>query len=301
MDILILGSQGFIGSHLVNFFKNKSYSVTGCDLIESSTQRYTYHKVSILSPDFDSVFLDQSFDVCINASGSGNVPYSITHPLSDFEGNTFAVAKTLDTIRKHNPSCRYVHISSAAVYGNPQQLPIKETVNLAPLSPYGFHKVMSEIICKEYYQLFNIPMVIIRPFSVYGNGLKKQLLWDTCQKLHADKCISLFGTGRETRDFLHISDLFQIIKKIMDNSPFECNIYNAATGTETTIRQIADIFQKNFPGQKQILFSEEVKKGDPINWKADISLVTKLGFIPKAILNNSIVDYITWYCNLVNE
>lgn len=300
MNILILGSQGFIGSHLAAFFTNNTHSVTGCDLVEFSTQSYNYHKVSILSPDFDSVFLDQSFDVCINASGSGNVPYSITHPLSDFEGNTLAVAKALDTIRKHNPSCRYVHISSAAVYGNPQQLPIKETDKLAPLSPYGFHKVMSEIICKEYYQLYNLHIAIIRPFSVYGNGLKKQLLWDTCQKLYADKCISLFGTGNETRDFLHISDLFQIIIKIIANSAFECNIYNAGTGDETTIRQIADIFEENFPEQKQISFSGEVKKGDPVNWKADISLITKLGFVPKVNRNDAIVDYITWYCNLVN-
>ncbi len=301
MNILILGSQGFIGIHLVTFFLSKSYSVTGCDLVEYSTQSFTYHKVSILSPDFDSIFIDQSFEVCINASGSGNVPYSISHPLSDFEANTIAVAKVLDTIRKHNPSCKYVHISSAAVYGNPKQLPIKEDGRLAPLSPYGFHKVMSETICKEYYQLYNLSIAIIRPFSVYGNGLRKQLLWDICQKLHNDKNASLFGTGRETRDFLHISDLLQLIMEIVENSLFEYNIYNAATGTETTIRQIADIFEKNFPGQKQISFSGEVKKGDPINWRADISLVTELGFSPKVTLNDSIVDYITWYCNLVNE
>ncbi|MEJ7676469.1 MAG: SDR family oxidoreductase [Segetibacter sp.] len=260
MNILILGVQGFIGKHLVNFFINKSHAVTGCDLVEFSTQSYTYYKASILSPDFESIFLGQSFDVCINASGSGNVGYSISHPYSDFQANTVAVAKVLDTLRKYNPACKYLHISSAAVYGNPGRLPIKEGDNHAPLSPYGFHKVMSETICKEYYQLYNLHITIIRPFSVYGNGLKKQLLWDICQKLHKNDSISLFGTGKETRDFLHISDLLLLIMKIIENSPFECDIYNAATGTETTIRQIADIFEKNFPGSGQISFSGEVKK-----------------------------------------
>lgn len=299
--LLVLGSQGFIGSHFVDFFLDNGYLVTGCDLVEFSEQNYTYHKVSILSPDFDSVFIDQSFDICINASGSGNVPYSISHPLSDFEANTMAVVKVLDTIRKNKPCCKYVHISSAAVYGNPKQLPVTEDVNLAPLSPYGFHKVMSEMVCYEYYQLYNLPIAIIRPFSVYGNRLKKQLLWDICQKLHSNKSISLFGTGEETRDFIHISDLVESIMKVIENSQFKCEIYNAASGAETTIRQIADIFEKNFPGQKQISFSGEVKKGDPLNWRADISLITKLGFIPKVRLQKAVVDYITWYQKFVNE
>ena len=301
MNILILGSQGFIGSNLVKFFTNKSHTVTGCDLVELPPSTYIYHKVSILSADFDLIFSSQSFDVCINASGSGNVSYSIGYPLSDFEANTLAVAKVLDTIRKHNPFCKYLHISSAAVYGNPKHLPIMEDFELAPLSPYGYHKLMSEMICKEYYKFYNLPIDIIRPFSVYGKGLKKQLLWDTCQKLQNNKSVSLFGTGNETRDFIHISDLAELISKIIGNSTFDCNIYNAATGSEITIRQIADIFEKHFTGQKKILFSGEVKKGDPLNWKADISKAYKLGFTPKIILYDAIVDYITWFSDLVNE
>jgi UDP-glucose 4-epimerase len=302
--MLLLGSRGFIGSNLAVFFTNKHHHVTGCDLVEFSTQNYTYHRVSVLSPDFDSIFLDQPFDFCINASGSGNVSYSIAHPFNDFDSNTVVVAKVLDTIRKYQPLCKYLHISSAAVYGNPKQLPIKEEDNLAPVSPYGFHKLMSEMLCKEYYQLYNLPVAIIRPFSVYGNGLKKQILWDTCQKLNNNNNnnnVSLFGTGRETRDFIHISDLLELIMQVLETSPFECDAYNAGTGTETTIRQIADIFENNFPGSVNISFSGEAKKGDPINWRADISKVTHLGFTAKANLDNAIIHYITWYCNSVNE
>ncbi|MEO8413537.1 MAG: SDR family oxidoreductase [Ginsengibacter sp.] len=294
MKILILGSEGFIGKHLVIFFTNKGDEVTGCDIVESSTQNYTYHKLSILSPDFDSLFINQSFDICMNASGSGNVSWSVIHPFNDFELNTVAVAKVLDTIRKYQPICKYIHISSAAVYGNPKELPVKETDTTAPLSPYGFHKLMSETLCREYYELYILPIAIIRPFSVYGNGLKKQLLWDICNKLQRNKSISLFGTGGETRDFIHISDLLELTAKIIDNSRFECDVYNAASGTETSVREVAAIFEKNFPGS-EISFSGEQKKGDPANWKATISKVINLGFTPKANLGNSIADYINWY------
>src|ERR1700757_1974292 len=165
MKIVILGSHGFIGSHLVDFFMFRGDTITGCDLVEDAATGYSYQKISILSPDFDTLFSKQQFDVCINASGSGNVAYSLANPISDFEANAFSVVKVLDTIRKYQPFCKYVHISSAAVYGNPVSLPIKESDTLAPLSPYGYHKLISEQLCKEYHHLYNLPVTIIRPFS----------------------------------------------------------------------------------------------------------------------------------------
>lgn len=295
MKIIILGSQGFIGSHLVDFFLKEKHDVVGCDLIESPVSYYNYQKVSILSSDFDTLFSTNVFDVCINASGSGNVGYSIVHPLNDYEANTYSVAKVLDTIRKFQPDCKYVHISSAAVYGNPAQLPIKEMTTLAPLSPYGYHKLMSEQLCKEYSHLYNLPVAIIRPFSVYGNGLKKQLLWDICSKLKTADSVCLYGTGDESRDFIHINELAELTSIIIKKSEFQCDIYNAAAGKEITIKQIAKIFTDYFRGAKQITFSGEKKEGDPINWKADIDRLLKLGFSSTIDINAGVNDYIKWY------
>jgi len=295
MNILILGSQGFIGSHLVNYFLKKKYSVIGCDLVEYSTNRFTYHKISILSSDFENLFSVNNFISCINASGSGNVGYSLQHPLSDFEANTFVVAKVLDTIRKYQPTCKYVHISSAAVYGNPQKLPISETDVLAPLSPYGFHKFMSEQLCKEYHQLYQLPISIIRPFSVYGKGLKKQLIWDICNKLSVSRQITLFGTGKESRDFLHVDDLAFLIDVVEQKSPFNCSVYNAASGKETFIKDIADIFENYFKNTITIHFSGEIKQGDPINWCAEIDTIKNLGFETKTDFKDSVNNYIQWY------
>lgn len=298
MNILILGSHGFIGSYLVEAFLSKGDLVTGCDLVEDAASGFDYHKISILSPDFDSLFSTSKFDCCINASGSGNVSFSFENPISDFEANTLCVAKVLDTIRKYEPSCRYIHLSSAAVYGNPQSLPVKETDATAPLSPYGFHKLMSEQLCSEYYTLYKLPITIVRPFSVYGNGLKKQLLWDICTKLSKNKSIVLFGTGNETRDFLHVSDMASFITRIVEKSDFTAATYNLASGEETSIRDIASIFEQHFPGNKTISFSGEEKKGDPINWRADVSAIAKMGLQPKKLLKDSIVDYINWYSAL---
>jgi UDP-glucose 4-epimerase len=298
VKILILGSQGFIGSHLVNYFVEKNYAVIGCDLVEFSTNRFAYNKVSILSSDFEKLFIENIFTLCINASGIGNVGYSLEHPLSDFESNTAAVAKVLDTIRKYQPTCKYMHISSAAVYGSPQKLPILETDILAPLSPYGFHKLMSEQLCKEYHQLYHLPIAIIRPFSVYGKGLKKQLIWDVCSKLSVSDKITLFGTGKESRDFLNVEDLALLIDIVAQKSPFNCNVYNAASGKETFIEEVVDIF-KNYLGNRiSINFSGKIKQGDPMNWCADISLIRHFGFETKTDFKDSVINYINWHQSL---
>ena len=299
MKLLILGSQGFIGSYIVKHLCEHGDTIYGCDLVEFNSNVYHYSKLSVLSSDFEQLFMSNSFDVCINASGSGNVGYSIENPLSDFEANSLAVFKILDCIKKHQPTCKYLHISSAAVYGNPIKLPICENDETNPLSPYGFHKLMSETICKEFHQLFGISIAIIRPFSVYGNGLKKQLLWDICQKLEVNNRIDLYGTGRESRDFIHINDLVQIIDLIIKKTTFKCEVFNVANGEETTINNLATIFGNYYP-EKEICFLGKTKIGDPLNWKADINKIISLGYTPKVKLSEGVEKYITWFKHIKN-
>lgn len=294
MKILVLGSRGFIGSNIVEGMLSQNYEIIGCDLVEYSTKSYEYHKLSLHSLDFESIFM-QKIDFCINAAGSGNVNYSFLHPTDDFDSNTTAVVKVLEIIKKNQPDCKYIHISSAAVYGNPNFLPIDENFQIKPLSPYGYHKWLSEIICKEYFHLYNIPISIIRPFSVYGNGLRKQLLWDLCLKLKENTLVTLFGTGSETRDFIHILDLVDAIISIINYGAFQCDTYNVASNKETSIAEIAHFFENNFPGEKKISFNGEVKKGDPANWCADISKLKKIGFKPKILFENGARNYINWF------
>lgn len=299
MRILVLGSLGFIGSSLVSSLLHNGYEVTGCDLVDS-VQKYKYYKMSVLSGDFDTLLKDYQFDFCINASGNGNVSYSFSNTYTDFEANTVSIAKVLNVIARYQESCKFIHLSSAAVYGNPLSLPITENAEISPLSPYGFHKMISEEICREYYQLFKIPIVIIRPFSVYGNGLRKQLLWDLCTKLQEGNEVSLFGTGNETRDFIHIKDLVQIIMLLIHSGNYNCTIYNAANGIETRIKEISSICIKYFPEIKQVHFNGQVKIGDPVMWKADIKKINSLGYIQSITLDNGITEYINWFKNTLS-
>lgn len=297
MKVLILGSEGFIGKHLVRFYLDKKCTVSGCDIIETPQKKeYNYYKLSLLSSDFSELFSNQKFDICINASGSGNVSFSMQHPVSDFEANLQTVIHVLENIKKYNIECKFIHISSAAVYGNPSCLPIPETAQIKPLSPYGWHKYMSELLCLEYSEIYKLKTAFVRPFSVFGPGLKKQLLWDILQKINnATDSIELWGTGNESRDFIYITDLIEAIDLIVKGGELKGEGYNLASGVETTVNYVANKIVSQLDKKINIVFNNQVRIGDPLNWLADLSKIKGLGFKNKIDIDTGIEQYCNWF------
>ena len=292
MKILIIGSKGFIGSHCLDYFHSKEFEVHQADIYDSN--ELNYYQIDIQNSDFSSPFKENKFDVCINASGSAHVGFSFEKPSKDFELNVINVQKILVAIRDYNPECKFINFSSAAVYGNPESLPILESSSCKPLSPYGFHKLQSELLLTEYHNFFDLKTCSLRVFSAYGPRLKKQLFWDLYQKaLHGD-IISLFGTGNETRDFIYIDDLIQIIDLVIEKSPFKGTIYNVASHVEVSIAEAAETFINAYSPNKKIVFSGEVKQGDPNNWLANIEILKQLGFKPKFTLKEGLNIYTSW-------
>jgi UDP-glucose 4-epimerase len=292
MNLLIIGSEGFIGKHCTQFFSHKGYTVFEADVINQ--QKLNYTTISKNNSSFNELFATHQFDICINASGSANVGFSFENPDIDFDLNVVNVHKLLVAIRTHNPVCKFINFSSAAVYGNPSSLPINEDANKNPLSPYGFHKLQSEYLLKEYHRFFGIATCNLRVFSAYGPGLRKQLFWDLFQKTKQNKNIPLFGTGAETRDFIYIDDLLSALQCIIDNAPFDGESYNIASGTETSIREAASTFFHFLDPSIIHHFSGEHKLGDPDNWVADIDKLKKIGFKPLHSIATGLEQTVQW-------
>jgi len=292
MKILIIGSKGFIGSHCVSYFK-KDHDVWGCDVVHDYLNP-NHFTISGSYSDFTDAFTKVKYDVCINCSGAASVPESLANPLRDYELNTANVFRILDSIRKFNPDCKFITLSSAAVYGNPRELPINENHNLAPVSPYGKHKLQSEEICREFYNDFGIQTCTLRIFSAYGPRLKKQLFWDLYQRSRKSHSLELFGTGRESRDFIFISDIIEALRVVIDNASFCGEAINVASGEESYIEDAARIFLDKIGWNGQLSFSGENRAGDPINWKADITRLKAFGFSPKVTMNDGLMEYAKW-------
>lgn len=294
MSVLIIGSKGFIGSHLLNYFKLNNLKVIGCDVVTDYTDE-KYVQIDATNANYHQIFEKNKISVCINCSGAASVPLSLENPLKDFNLNTVNVFKILDAIRKYQPDCKFINLSSAAVYGNPTELPIKEDFSYSPVSPYGLHKMQAEQICQEFYEFYNIKTCSLRIFSAYGEGLKKQLLWDLFQKFSKNDRIELFGTGNETRDFIYIDDIVQAIKCVLENADFKGESINVANGEELTISEIASLFCSQFAvGKKRVTFNNTVKEGDPLNWRADITILKSFGYKKTNSIEQGIKKYILW-------
>lgn len=298
MNILIIGSEGFIGSHCVRYFLAKDYNVYGCDIHDVASANYRYHQVSRMFPLYSEILDKEKFDFCLNAAGNGSVPVSVNEPYRDFEANVADTFRILDTLRTFSPKCKYINISSAAVYGNPSVLPVKENSAIQPVSPYGFHKYLAERLCAEFFALYRLPTCSVRPFSVYGPGLKKQIVWDLFHKVKEEKeQIILFGTGEETRDFIFIDDMLIALETIMKKADFVSEVYNLAGGSSITIKELAKLVINTIGTNREVMFSGEVRKGDPCYWQADVSKIKQLGFHQTIPLEKGIPITVEWLKN----
>lgn len=292
MTILIIGSKGFIGSHCVSYF-SRSHTVWQCDVVVDYTAN-NYIQVDASNADYHEVFQAAQFDVCINCSGAASVPDSLVNPQRDFMLNTVNVFKQLDAIRKFNSECKYINMSSAAVYGNPNYLPIDESHPLLPISPYGVHKKITEEICASFQAHYGLQTCSLRIFSAYGEGLQKQLFWDLHKKSKEKSTVSLFGSGLESRDFIHIEDVVQAIDLVINQETFEYPCYNIANGKEITIRAVTEVFYMVHNPTVSITFRGQTRPGDPINWVADISRIKALGYVSHNDIQTGLTLYHRW-------
>jgi UDP-glucose 4-epimerase len=298
MKILIIGSKGFIGKESYLHFKSqKQNEVWGCDVVVDYTSK-NYLLIDATNSNFENIFQEHLFDICINCSGAASVYNSIQNPMRDYTLNTYNIFKILEAIRKHKPSCKFIHLSSAAVYGNPETLPVKEEQKLSPVSPYGCHKKSAEDICFEFHKYFNLHTLSLRIFSAYGKGLKKQLFWDLYTKSKKSDELTLYGTGNESRDFIYISDLVYAIDCIINNGKFNGSAINIANNEEIYIKDAASIFFNSIDWSGSFDFSGEQRAGDPINWVADISRLQSLGYQRKVSFEAGLNLYAKWLKNL---
>jgi UDP-glucose 4-epimerase len=233
-------------------------------------------------------------DVIIHCAGSGSVGFSMDHPFQDFQRTVSTTAAVLEFVRLQSPDSALVYPSSAGVYGIAEKLPINESALLQPISPYGLHKKMAENLCLSYGKHYKIAASVIRLFSIYGNTLRKQLLWDACRKLiHNEN--SFFGSGQERRDWLHIEDTATLLFAAGQNASPDCPIVNGGSGTGISTREILTELFTYFGSSELPQFTSSNRPGDPVDYIADISRVGQWNWRPLKKWKEGIREYVDWY------
>lgn len=295
-SVVITGVNGFIGSHMAEKCLKDGYHVIGIDINSISVvDKIEYYQLNLYEDSIDDILELHHPFALIHCAGMADVNYSVQHSDSDFVSNVMIARKVLYSIKNVSDDTRFVFLSSAGVYGNPISNPISENHEKNPISPYALHKVLVEEICLYFVKQYNIDVRILRIFSAYGVGLKKQIFWDMGQKVKEYGMLELFGTGEETRDFIYIDDLVYAIWLIMEKNKTDEIVYNVANGIEIKIKDVAEIFcEKCGLSKTKISFNGYKRQGNPINWCADIGRIKKLGYKPQTDIDTGISQYVKW-------
>lgn len=290
--VLITGAAGFIGNRLVKIFISEGYETFGWDRIsmENVQSIDMLDETSVVS-----MIQQMQPDIVIHCAGSADVGKSVQCPEMDYASNVTITHNLLFALHKlHLDNTKIVFLSSAGVYGNPVSLPITEDMPVNPLSPYALHKVMCEDMCHYFKSNYGMDIKIARIFSAYGAGLRKQIFWDMHQKVVRTGKLEMFGTGDESRDYIHVNDVVQSLY-LLATKESDFMIYNVANGEETTIRQATEYYATCAGISKdKISFNGYVREGDPINWRADNRRIKGIGYKKSMEMLEGLQDYVNW-------
>ncbi len=297
-SILVSGVAGFIGRYVARHFSEQGWSVIGIDNSPPENAPLAnlsaYHRLQLPDAALNGLLQEHSPQVCIHCAGRASVGLSLTDPAADFYASAALTFEILNALRLNVPSCRFIFLSSAAVYGNPESLPVSETQPPAPLSPYGFHKWQSEQLCLEFAKVYGLPTASLRIFSAYGPGLRRQVLWDICQKVITQKSLTLQGTGKESRDFIHALDIARALSVVATSAPMQGEVYNLGSGQEVAIGQLANMVLEALDADCSPEFDGVVPAGTPLNWRADVSKLQALGFTASVPLERGVKTFANW-------
>jgi UDP-glucose 4-epimerase len=296
--VLLTGAAGFIGRAMARALRSDGKSVIGIDMAPPenapSASLTRYVQMRLPHRDLDAVLAEHRPAAVIHCAGRASVGLSFDDPGADFHCGTVVTFELLDALRRHAPECRFVFLSSAAVYGEPEALPVSENAPVRPISPYGFHKRQCELLCEEFASIYEMRTSALRIFSAYGPGLRRQVVWDLCYRLLSAGKLELQGTGAESRDFVHVKDVVQAASMVLHQAEMLGEVYNVASGEEVTIRELAERLVAALRVDIEPVFDGVVAQGNPRNWRADITKLAKLGFSPGVSLEDGLNGVATW-------
>jgi len=279
--ILITGSSGQLGSYLVESIPNSM----GLDIEPSKYTKLVWD----LRKDPSEILKNYEIDAIIHAAAQVSVVKSVEDPKFDAENNIIGTLNLLEYARKHDIE-QFIYISSAAVYGEPQYLPIDEQHPTAPMSPYGLSKLTGERYALLYAELYGLQVASIRPFNIFSPRQDPSSPYSGVISIFVDRAkkglpLIIYGDGKQTRDFVNVHDVIQLINLVLEKHA--TGIYNCGTGKATSIDELANIIIELSNKELMIVY-DKPREGDIKHSYADISRAKALGFTPTTNLKDDI-------------
>jgi UDP-glucose 4-epimerase len=279
--ILVTGGAGFIGSHVADGFRAQGHEVAVVDNMSAGNRANLDASIKLYERDIrddamDQVFQDFRPDVVDHHAAQSNVPASVSDPVYDASVNVLGGLNLLRLSAKHAVK-KFIYISSGgAMYGEPEELPVKETAPVRPLSPYGASKQALEAWLGVYQRTFGVEFTVLRYANIYGprQSLREEgaVVAAFATRMAADEPVTIDGTGQQTRDFVYVGDCVTANVAALDLGSGMA--FNIGTGRETSISEIFDAMAEVAGYTHQPKYGP-ARKGDVVRIVLDPSLAQR--------------------------
>jgi UDP-glucose 4-epimerase len=267
--ILITGHKGFVGSRLYNklislYGKDK---VIGIDLKDGNDIIHNIPK--------------NEYDVIFHMAAMPKVEFSVENPSYTLYHNVYGTSKILEFAVKNNVK-KVIFSSSSAIYGN----------NGVVTSPYGLHKLQSELECKLYSNLYNLDVVCLRYFNIYSEdqeygGSYSTVISSWMHLLKNNKPLRIDGDGSQTRDYIHVEDIVNAnIFCYQSQIKFNADCYDVGSGTVVSLNDIKNFIDNKYHNVEWLNAPERI--GDVKHTKANIKPFLELGWKPTIDINDGL-------------
>jgi UDP-glucose 4-epimerase len=312
---LVTGCAGFIGSHLTESLLADGIAVLGVDCFNDNYGRR--EKLANLETarewkNFEFVPLDLSrgelqdlveeCDVVYHLAAEPGVRSSWGLRFDQYLRNNVLATQLLLEAMRAEPDKRFIYASSSSVYGQAEALPTHEHATPRPYSPYGMTKLAGEHLCSLYYGNHGVDAVSLRYFSVFGPRQRPDMAFNIfCRAAVRDKPITVFGDGRQTRDFTYVGDVVAATRAAAAAPGVGGEVFNVGGGSRIGLADAIEHIRE-FSGQPLEVQYRPMQDGDVRDTGADTTLAeTKLGFMPSTAFADGLRAEFEWVVSTVQR
>jgi UDP-glucuronate 4-epimerase len=310
MRVLVTGGAGFIGSHLVERLLALGHKVAVLDdfndyydpQIKHANLAAVREQIQIHHVDLRdnaavrSLFRAERFDCIVHLAARAGVRPSIQLPQLYYDTNVSGTLHLLEAARLTGVE-RFVFASSSSVYGMCPEVPFREDFHLTQtISPYAATKIAGEFLCSTYSHLYNLRVVALRYFTVYGARQRPDLaIHQFTRKIDNDEAIDQFGDGTTRRDYTYIDDIIEGTLAALHYDGPLFDVFNLGENETIELRQLIGAIERSL-GKKAKINQLPEQPGDVPLTCADISKAKKLlGYNPRTKLDQGLPKFVEWY------
>lgn len=292
--VLITGGTGFIGSHLANRLAQTNRQITVLEHDTGTNKGDLAEDIQTVKGDIterSKIPSLQEFDSVYHLAGVVSVSESLEKPYLTYSVNTEGTQNILERARNDCVD-DFLYLSSAAIYGQPEQLPIGESHPIQPTHPYAATKAAGENLVRGYGAAYDLDTTIARAFTVYGPGQSEDHLIPTVIEEAISGGPIRLGNMYPTRDFVHVEDVVSALETLTSQDT-KYDVYNIGSGQESSVRDVVETILNELGTPELETISEDIGRSSEVEIErmvSDNSRIREIGWAPKYDLRKGIKD-----------